>query len=80
MFEHDCLDTIAVLGISYACGFFFFVLFFFFDVCTCSAQLSMFHMERHSRKTIITIIVTLTMMITVIIIHIPFSVCHGGQR
>ena len=44
MFEHDCLDTCAVLGV-YAC-------ILDFCICTCSAQLSMFHMERNSRNTI----------------------------
>ena len=43
--------TPAVLSVLYAC-----VLYF--CICTCSAQLSMFHMERHSKNTpiIITII------------------------
>ena len=45
-----CLSMIvwthAVLGVLYAC-----VLYF--SVCTCSAQLSMFHVERCSRNTII---------------------------
>ena len=48
-----CLSMIvwthAVLGDSYAC-----VLYF--CICTCSVQLSMFHMERGSRNTIIIII------------------------
>ena len=42
--------TPAVLGVLYAC-----VLYF--CICTCSAQLSMFHMERHSRNTLIIIII-----------------------
>ena len=42
--------TPAVLDVLYAC-----VLYF--SICTCSAQLSMFHMERHSRKTLIIIII-----------------------
>ena len=37
-----------LLGVLYAC-----VLYF--CICTCSAQLSMFHMERRSRNTITTI-------------------------
>ena len=48
-----CLSMIvwtpAVLGVLYAC-----VLYFY--ICTCSAQLSTFHMERRSRNTLITII------------------------
>ena len=42
--------THAVLGVLYAC-----VLYF--CICTCSAQLSMFHMERCSRNTVIIIII-----------------------
>ena len=41
--------TPAVLSVLYAC-----VLYF--CICPCSAQLSMFHMERHFRNTLITII------------------------
>ena len=44
MFEHDCLDT-CCFGVLYFC------------ICTCSAQLSMFHMERCSRNTLIIIII-----------------------
>ena len=44
MFEHDW--THAVLGVFYA-----YVLYF--CICTCSAQLSMFHMERRSRNMLI---------------------------
>ena len=43
--------TPAVLGVLYAC-----VLYF--CICTCSAQLSMFHMERRSRNMFIIIIIT----------------------
>ena len=39
--------TPTVLSVLYAC-----VLYF--CICTCSAQLSMFHMERHSTNTLIT--------------------------
>ena len=42
--------TYAVLGVFYAC-----VLYF--CICTCLAQLSMFHIERHSRNMLIIIIV-----------------------
>ena len=48
--------TPAVLRVLYAC-----VLYF--CICTCSAQLSMFHMERHSRNK-------LTIIITFITIHL----------
>ena len=43
--------TPTLLSVLYAC-----VLYF--CICTCSAQLSMFHMERHSRNTLIIIIIT----------------------
>ena len=42
--------TPTVLSVLYAC-----VLYF--CICTCSAQLSMFHMERCSRNTLIIIII-----------------------
>ena len=42
--------TPAVLSVLYA-----YVLYF--CICTCSAQLSMFHMERRSRNTLIIIII-----------------------
>ena len=42
--------TPAVLGVLYAC-----VLYF--CICPCSAQLSMFHVERRSRNTLIIIII-----------------------
>ena len=44
--------THAVLDVLYAC-----VLYFY--ICTCSAQLSMLHMERHSRISLIIIIITI---------------------
>ena len=51
MFEHDCLDTCWVeLSVLYACVS-------YFCICTCSVQLSMFHMVMHSRNTIIIIII-----------------------
>ena len=45
--------TPAVLSVLYAC-----VLYF--CICTCSAQLSMFHMERRSKNTLIIIIIIIT--------------------
>ena len=35
----------------------------YFCICTCSAQLSMFHMERHSRNTLIIIIIIIIIII-----------------
>ena len=46
--------TPAVLSVLYAC-----VLYF--CICTCSVQLSMFHMERCSRKALIIIIIIIIM-------------------
>ena len=45
-----------------------------FSICTCSAQLSMFHMEKRSRNTLIIIII--------IIIIIWPTACprRGGER
>ena len=49
-----CLSMIvwthAVLGILYA-------VVLYFCICTCSAQLSMLHMEKHSRNMLIIIII-----------------------
>ena len=45
--------TPAALGVLYAC-----VLYF--CICTCSAQVSLFHMERRSRNTLIIIIIWVT--------------------
>ena len=41
--------TPTILSVLYACAL-------YFCICTCSAQLSMFHMERRSRNTLIVII------------------------
>ena len=46
MFEHDCLDRLfghMLFWVSY-------MHVLYFCICICSAQLSMFHMERHSRN------------------------------
>ena len=56
MFEHGCLDTLCL-------GCLICMRFLFFVICTCSAQLSMFHLERRSRNTII-IITDYTLAIT----------------
>ena len=61
-----CLSTIvwtpAILGVLYAC-----VLYF--CICTCSAQLSMLHMEKHSRNTLIIIIIITKLICT----NLPFE-------
>ena len=49
MFKHDCLDMCC-----FGCVFSVVHVYNIF-VCTFSAQLSMFHIERHSRNTIIVI-------------------------
>ena len=51
MFQHNYLDG-APAVLSDLCAY---VLYF--CICTCSAQLSMFHMERRSRNTLIIIII-----------------------
>ena len=56
MFQHGCLDTYCFLGVLYACVF-------YFRICTCSAQLSMFHMEKRSRNTLIVIIIIIIIII-----------------
>ena len=48
--------TPAVLSVLYAC-----VLYF--CICTCSAQVSMFHMERGSRNTLIIIIIIIIIIV-----------------
>ena len=53
--------THAVLGVLYVC-----VLYF--CVCPCSAQLSMFHIERRFRNTLIIIIIIIMIMMTMIIV------------
>ena len=40
--------TLAVFGVLYADAL-------YFCICTCSAQLSMFHIERRSRNTLVII-------------------------
>ena len=42
--------TPAVLSVQYACVS-------YFCICTCSAQLSMFHMERRSKNTLMVVII-----------------------
>ena len=53
--------TSAAFGVLYAC-----VLYF--CISTCSAQLSMFHMERRYRKTLIIIIVIIIIVIVISVI------------
>ena len=55
--------TPAVLSVLYAC-----VLYF--CICTYSAQLSMFHLERCSRSMLIIIIIIIIIVIIIIIIII----------
>ena len=61
LFQHDCLDTYCFLSVLYACVF-------YFSICTCSAQLIMFHLEKRSRNTLI-----------IIIIIIIFSIALSSQ-
>ena len=49
----------------------------YFCICTCSAQLSMFHMERRSRNTLIIIIIIIIIIITCCLntLVVCFSCC-----
>ena len=78
-----CLSIIvwtpAVLGVFYAC-----VLYF--CICTCSTQLSMFHMERHSKNTLIIIMIIIFIFILcrkdlmIFLLKIVcFHICLGGK-
>ena len=53
------LHEATVLSVLYAC-----VLYF--CICTCSVQLSMFHMERRSRNTLIIIIIIIINYLTLV--------------
>ena len=61
--------TPTVLSALYAC-----VLYF--CICPCSAQLSMFHMERRSRNTLIIIIIIIIVINIIIIIIIIIAVVY----
>ena len=64
--------TPAVLSVLYAC-----VLYF--CICPCSAQLSMFHMERRSRNTLI--IISITIIINIIVgFDSPFLLSQIGHH
>ena len=39
----------------------------YFCICPCSAQLSMFHMERYSRNTLIIIIIIMVVVVVVLV-------------
>ena len=65
--------THAVFVVLYAC-------IWYFCICTCSAQLSMFHTEKRSRNTLIIVVVVviitiiiMMMMIMIIIILLIFK-------
>ena len=53
--------THAVLGVLYA-------RVLYFCICTCSAQFSMFDMERRSRNTLIIIIIIIIIIIVVVVV------------
>ena len=58
------IKTPAVLSVLYIC-----VLYF--CVCTCSAQLRMFHMDRRSRNTLIIIIIVVVVVVVVVVASLP---------
>ena len=53
--------TPAVLSVLRAC-------ILYFCICTCSAQLSMFHIERRSRNTLIIIIIIIVVVVVVVVV------------
>ena len=55
MFGHGCLDSCCFGCVICLC----------FIVCTCSAQLNMFHVERHTRNTVIIFIIIIIMTLLV---------------
>ena len=63
MFQHDCFEHLLFLSVLYACVF-------YFCICTCSAQLSMFHKEKRSRNTLIIIMIMIMMMMMMMIMII----------
>ena len=65
--------TPAALGVLYAC-----VLYF--CIYTCSAQLSMFHMERRSRNTLMMMMMMMMMMMIIIIIHVAHTWWLGRRK
>ena len=69
MFEHDCLDTCCFGRLIYMC----FVIFF---TRTCSAQLSMFHMERRCRNTLIILLLLLIIIIVIVVVVVVVVVIH----
>ena len=58
MFEHDTC-------------YFGCLICMYFCICTCSAQLSMFHMERRSRNTFIIITAIIVIIIIIVILAMP---------
>ena len=65
--------TPTVLNVLYSC-----VLYF--RICTCSVQLSMFHMERCSRNTLIIIIIIIIIIRSIIILLLLLLKIHGEDR
>ena len=62
--------TPTVLSVLYAC-----VLYF--CICTCSAQLSMFHMERRCRNTLIIIIIIIFILLLLLLFRAPSNGNHN---
>ena len=59
--------TTAVFGVLYAFGF-------YICICTCSAQLTMFLMERCSRNTLIIIIFIIIIIVVVVVVVVAVVV------
>ena len=64
--------TPIVLSVLYACVS-------YFCICTCSAQLSMLHMERRSRNTLIIIIIILSSPIISFVLHSILCNCISAH-
>ena len=60
MFQHDYLDT--------CCFECLICMDLYFCICTCSAQLSMFHMERRSRNMLIIIIIIIIIILLLLLL------------
>ena len=69
MFQHDYLDTYCFECLICMC--------FVFSVYTCSAQLSMFHMERCSRNMLIIIIIIIIIIICPVVPSVLSITCPG---
>ena len=71
MFQHAFLDTCCFECLIIK----FYACFLYFFVCPCSAQLSMFHMERCSRSMLIIIVVVCVFVCVCVCVCVCACVC-----